>query len=156
METRKIEVPNDILISEIKRAIEQGKTATFRVKGYSMRPFLDNNRDIVKIEHITPEAISVSDVVLAEIEPKQYVLHRVISRTDNQLTLKGDGNVKGVEHCLDTQVIGIATAFYRKGRKIPDLVTGRKWKLYSSVWLALTPMRRILLGIYRRLILKNP
>ena len=107
METRKIEVPNDILISEIKRAIEQGKTATFRVKGYSMRPFLDNNRDIVKIEHITPEAISVRDVVLAEIEPKQYVLHRVISRTDNQLTLKGDGNVKGVEHCIDTQVIGL-------------------------------------------------
>lgn len=156
METRKIEVPNDILISEIKHAIEQGKSATFRVKGYSMRPFLDNNRDIVKIEQVTPEAISVRDVVLAEIEPKRYVLHRVIGRTDNQLTLKGDGNVRGVEHCLDTQVVGIVTAFYRKGRKTPDLVTGCKWKIYSSVWLALTPMRRILLGVYRRLILKNP
>lgn len=156
METRKLEVPNDILISEIKRTLNQGKTATFRVKGFSMRPFLDNNRDIVKIKCVAPEAISVRDVVLAEIEPKVYVLHRVISRTDNQLTLKGDGNIKGVEHCLDTQVVGIVTAFYRKGRKKPDLVTNRKWKLYSSVWLALTPFRRILLGVYRRLILHNP
>lgn len=114
METRKIQVPNDVLIAEIKRMLDKGHSATFRVKGYSMRPFLENERDIVKIEQTPAESIKENDVVLAEIATKKYVLHRVIDRTDNQLTLRGDGNIQGIEHCLDTDVVGIATAFYRK------------------------------------------
>ena len=109
---RVIEVPNEILVAEIKRSLTEGHTATFRVKGQSMRPFLENLRDVVKIERIVPELVRVNDVVLAEIAPKTYVLHRVISRVDNALTLKGD--------------------------------------VYTNVWLFLTPLRRILLAIYRR------
>lgn len=145
-----IVVPNEILVAEIKRTLSEGHTATFRVKGQSMRPFLENLRDVVKIERVMPELVRVNDVVLAEIAPKTYVLHRVISRVDNQLTLKGDGNVVGVEHCCDKDVIGIATAFYRKGKTSPDLVTSLKWRVYTRVWLSLTPLRRILLAIYRR------
>lgn len=151
METRKIQVPNEILIAEIKRMLDKGHSATFRVKGYSMRPFLENERDLVKIEQTPAESIKENDVVLAKISTKKYVLHRVIDRTDNQLTLRGDGNIRGVEHCLDTDVVGIATAFFRKGRHEPDTINGLKWKLYSNIWLLLTPFRRILLGIYRRL-----
>ena len=96
METRKIQVPNDVLIAEIKRMLYMGHSATFRVKGYSMRPFLENERDIVKIEQTPAESIKENDVVLAEIATKKYVLHRVIDRTDNQLTLRGDGNIHGI------------------------------------------------------------
>lgn len=96
METRKIQVPNDVLIAEIKRMLDKGHSATFRVKGYSMRPFLENERDIVKIEQTPAESIKENDVVLAEIATKKYVLHRVIDRTDNQLTLRGDGNIQGI------------------------------------------------------------
>lgn len=145
-----IVVPNEILVAEIKRTLSEGHTATFRVKGQSMRPFLENLRDVVKIERVMPELVRVNDVVLAEIAPKTYVLHRVISRVDNQLTLKGDGNVVGVEHCCDKDVIGIATAFYRKGKTSPDLVTSLKWRVSTRVWLSFTPLRRILLAIYRR------
>ena len=88
METRKIQVPNDVLIAEIKRMLDKGHSATFRVKGYSMRPFLENERDIVKIEQTPAESIKENDVVLAEIATKKYVLHRVIDRTDNQLDRK--------------------------------------------------------------------
>lgn len=151
METRKIEVPNDVLIAEIERMLKDGHSATFRVKGWSMRPFLENERDLVKVEAVVPETIKVKDVVLAKVSSQQYVLHRVIDRTDNQLTLRGDGNVRGVEHCADTDVVGIVTAFYRKGRTVPDLVSSMKWRCFSAVWLALTPLRRILLGVLRRI-----
>lgn len=151
MLTRKIQVPNEVLVSEIKKALAEGHSVTFRVKGYSMRPFLENERDLVRIEAMTASLIREGDVVLAEIAPQKYVLHRVIDRTDNQLTLQGDGNICGVEHCLDTDVVGIATQFFRKGRRWYDSVTGIKWRIYSWVWLRLTPWRRILLGIYRRL-----
>ena len=98
MEKRILQVPNHILITEIKRSIDNGQSATFRVKGFSMRPFLENERDVVKVEQIDPQLIKKGDVVLAEIQPQTYVLHRVADRTDNQLTLRGDGNAYGVEH----------------------------------------------------------
>ena len=150
MQERVIEVPNHLLIDEIKKAIREGHTATLRVKGFSMRLFLESQRDIVKLAPIRPEAVKVRDVVLAEIAKDKYVLHRVIRRDGRQLTLMGDGNIRGTEQCLDSHVVGVATEFYRKGRTKPDREDSLKWRLYSSAWLALKPLRRIILGIYRR------
>lgn len=151
MKTHNLQVPNRVLIGAVKQMLQEGHTATFRVKGVSMRLFLENERDLVKLEPVQPEAVGVGDVVLAEVEPETYVLHRVIRRQGEQLTLMGDGNLVGTETCRATDVVGIATAFYRKGRQKPDLVTGRKWRLYSYLWLRLKPFRRVILGIYRRL-----
>lgn len=149
--TRELLVPNDILIAEVKQALAQGHSATIRVKGVSMRPFLEDGRDIVKIARVQPKEVKANDVALAEIAPAHYVLHRVISREGKKLTLMGDGNIRGTESCNDTDVVGIVTAFYRKGRKRPDSATGLKWRAYSSIWMAIKPMRRIVLGVYRRL-----
>ncbi|MBR4296957.1 MAG: S24/S26 family peptidase [Bacteroidaceae bacterium] len=146
-----IEISNEILIPKVKEVIDRGATATLRVKGYSMRIYLDNGRDLVTLKAPQREALRPGDVVLAEYIPEHYVLHRIIKRTGNQLTLMGDGNVKGTESCTTDDVIGIVTHFYRKGRKTPESVEGWKWKTYSRIWLALTPIRRYILAIYRRL-----
>ena len=146
-----IEIPNDILISKVKEVIDRGATATLRVKGHSMRLFLSNGRDLVKLVAPQRENLKVGDVVLAEYRPKVYVLHRIIKRTGNQLTLMGDGNVGQVETCTINDVIGIVTHFYRKGRTKPDAVDGWKWKTYSRIWLLLKPFRRYILAIHRRL-----
>lgn len=142
-------IPNDILIPEIKRKIDEGKNVTFSVKGYSMRLFLENNRDKVILSPIK-ETLKVGDVVLAEVSTKFYVLHRIIRIQGEKITLMGDGNIIGTEECKTKDVIGIVTGFYRKGRNHPDLVTGKKWRIYSKIWLTLKPFRRIILGIYRR------
>lgn len=148
---RSKEVPNKILLAEVKNAIRAGQTVTLTVKGYSMRLFLENKRDKVKLESIAPEDVKVNDVVLAEIKPDVYVLHRVIKRDGHNLTLMGDGNIVGTETCQDLNVVGIATEFYRKGRQTPDSIKDRKWRIYSYIWLKLKPFRRIILGVYRRL-----
>ena len=56
MYTRVLEVPNHLLIAEVRRALQQGHTATLRVKGYSMRLFLESNRDKVLLAPVAPEA----------------------------------------------------------------------------------------------------
>lgn len=149
-EGKTIEIPNSILIEEVRHVVAQGKTALFRVKGNSMRIFLESGRDKVLIAPIKPQEIKLHDVVLAETAPQKYVLHRVIRTDANLLTLMGDGNIKGTEHCRRDQVIGKAVAFYRKGNKQPDRVDSTKWRIYSIIWLSLLPVRRIILGIYRR------
>ena len=148
---RTIEIPNEILIPKVKEVIERGATATLRVKGHSMRIFLSNGRDLVTLVAPERENLRVGDVVLAEIQPKVYVLHRIVQRTQDQLTLMGDGNVGTTEACTINDVIGIVTLFYRKGRTKPDSVNGWKWKTYSRIWLTLTPFRRYILAIHRRL-----
>lgn len=144
-------IPNDVLIPQIKRMIDEGKSVTFLVKGYSMRLFLENNRDKVILAPCEKNKVKPGDVILAEVEKDVYVLHRIIRRTDNSLILKGDGNIRGTESCRTSDIVGIAVGFYRKGRNRPDLVTGWKWKTYSFIWLSLSPVRRYILAIYRRI-----
>jgi hypothetical protein len=68
----------------------------------------------------------------------------------DDVTLIGDGNLR-TEACKTNDIRAAVVGFYRKGRKTPDLVSSRKWKTYSFVWMRLRPVRRYLLAFYRRI-----
>ncbi|MBR1733666.1 MAG: S24/S26 family peptidase [Alloprevotella sp.] len=147
--------PNHIIIPEIKKLIDEGHTVTLRVRGVSMRPFLDDGRDCVLLAPCEDKAnLHRGDIVLAEVFPKQYVLHRIERIEGDRLTLRGDGNLIGREGCRTTDVIAIVTAFYRKGRKKADLTDGWKWRIYSALWPDSFLARRILLACYRHIVLR--
>lgn len=149
--TRKMRMANSILIPEIIRMIEEGHSVTLPLRGYSMRPFLEDGRD--KALLAKPEnQLKEGDVVLAEVAPLHFVLHRIIRISGEDIVLRGDGNIAD-EHCQSENIKAIATAFYRKGRPAADSVDGRKWRIYSWWWMRLYPVRRYLLFIYRRFIL---
>lgn len=147
-------LPNHIFVGEIKRALDEGHTATFRVKGYSMRPYLEHLRDKVVLAPARPDALKPGDVILAEVSERVYVLHRLVRREGDCLTLKGDGNAIGTEHCRVQNVVGIATGFLRKGREEVEPLTTLKWRVYSYLWMHLDPVRRYLLALHRRVWLK--
>lgn len=149
-----LEVSNAVFIPQVHRLLQEGHTARFRVRGWSMRIFVEHERDEVLLAPCKAHQLKMGDVVLAEVAPQQYVLHRIINIQANHFTLQGDGNVGIVEYCKHTDVLGVAVGFYRKGRTEPDLCSGLKWRVYSSVWLSLTPIRRYLLAAYRRLWLR--
>lgn len=145
---REIQLPNAILIPEIVKLMEEGHTVTLHLKGFSMRPFLEDNRDKALLKKATDP--QVGDPVLAEVGDKHYVLHRIIQIEGNHVTLRGDGNI-GVETCRLQDVKGAVIGFYRKGRKTLDRTDGKKWKIYSWLWTRLFPVRRYLLAVYRRI-----
>ncbi|MBM6992749.1 MAG: S24/S26 family peptidase [Prevotella sp.] len=147
-EPKEIQFPNALLIPEIVKFMDEGHTVTLRLKGFSMRPFLENNRDKALMKKATHP--QVGDPVLAEISDRHYVLHRIIKIEGNQVTLRGDGNI-ATEQCRLQDVKGEIIGFYRKNREKLDRTDGRKWKIYSWVWTQLFPIRRYLLGAYRRL-----
>lgn len=137
---------NAIIIPEIIRLMNEGHTVTMRLRGYSMRPFLEDGRDKALLKK--SGTIAVGDVVLAEIAPKRYVLHRIKSIEGDKITLLGDGNLS-TESCRRGDIHGTAVCFYRKGSDRADYTSGAKWKAYSYVWPRLLPIRRYLLFIYR-------
>lgn len=143
---------NEVFIPEIVKMLEEGHTVTLRLRGYSMRPFLEDNRDKALLALATDP--KVGDAVLAEVAPRRYVLHRIIGIVGQHVTLRGDGNTFE-EHCQLSDVKGTVVGFYRKGRTKIDLTTGRKWKAYSYLWTRLYPIRRYLLFIHRHLFIKK-
>ena len=148
---QEIQFANAILLPEIVKMLNEGHTVTLRLKGFSMRPFLEDGRD--KALLTKPTNPKVGDPVLAEIAPKHFVLHRIIEINGDDVTLRGDGNL-GTENCKLKDVQGAVIGFYRKGRKTMDRTDGWKWKTYSWVWMRLRPIRRYLLAFHRRIWLK--
>ena len=142
-----VELPNDLFLKGIGELLQEGHTATLRVRGNSMRPFLEDRRDSIVLTSVTH--IEVGDAVLAEIAPGKYVFHRIIAIDGNNVTLMGDGNVRGTEHCTKADVKANALAVVRKGKEYST--DGKRWMRYSKAWMRLTPVRRWLLAIHRRL-----
>ena len=148
---REVQFANAVIIPEIIKLIEEGHTVTLRLKGYSMRPFLEDSRD--KALLTKPNNPKVGDPVLAEIAPLHFVLHRIISIDRQDVVLRGDGNLAN-ETCKLSDIKGAVIGFYRKGRDKLDRTDGWKWKTYSWIWTHLYPIRRYLLAFYRRIWLK--
>lgn len=150
-EVKEIKFSNAELLPEVIRLMDEGHTVTINLRGFSMRPFLENDRD--KALLTKAKEIHKGDVVLAETAPKHYVLHRIINIDGDHITLRGDGNLLE-EHCRREDVKGFAIGFYRKGRKSIDKTNSFKWLLYSRLWTSLYPIRRYLLAAYRHIWLR--
>lgn len=136
MENRTL--PNEVLLGEISSLLAEGREVSFTPKGTSMLPFIRGGRDSVTLKKLAE--VKVGDIVLVRLPDSRYVLHRVWSMDGDRVELMGDGNLAGTEHCRLADVMG--TAVLINSHK-PS--TGRIWR-----WLK--PVRRYLLGIYRRII----
>ena len=55
--------------------VNEGHKVTILARGNSMRPFIESDRDEVVLTRATQ--YNVGDIVLAEIQPGHYVLHRI-------------------------------------------------------------------------------
>lgn len=149
IEVKEKQFSNADFLPEVVKLINEGHSVTLLLRGYSMRPFLENNRD--KAILVKAKQLRKGMPVLAEISKGHFVLHRIVAIKANQVVLRGDGNI-GTEYCKSSDVKAEAIGFYRKGNKIPDSVDGFKWQIYSFFWTSVLPLkiRRYILAIFRR------
>ncbi|MBQ7518155.1 MAG: S24/S26 family peptidase, partial [Bacteroidales bacterium] len=91
-------LPNALMLGEVKRLVRQGFHVTIRTKGNSMLPFIRGEIDSVELS--LPEVpYAKGDIVLAEVEPDHYILHRIWEMRGEKVILMGDGNCRGKEKC---------------------------------------------------------
>lgn len=145
--TASVELPNDKFLKEVRTLIAAGHDVTLRVRGVSMRPFLEDRRDQIVLTQ--PGVVKVGDAVLAEIAPGKYVYHRIVSIEGDKVTLRGDGNVYGTEQCRLEDVAAATKELIRKGRSYS--AQGKAWRYYSALWPSWPFARRVLLKLYRML-----
>ena len=123
--------------------------------GVSMLPMLKNRRDSIIVLPKT-ERLKPLDVALYR-RGKDYVLHRVLSVTEEGYIIRGD-NCYADEIVPEEAVIGVLSEFYRKDKHI--LCTDEKYLRYAKRRIKNYPIRRVLmrfrwtLGSIRRRVLK--
>ena len=137
-----------LMMTEISRLISEGKTVTITAKGYSMNPFIVHLKDQITIGPWKDEQIKEGAVVLAKDTRGAYLIHRIIKRDGDRLTLMGDGNIGLTETARTSEVIGLMQSVTKKGRTYS--VQSLRWRLYSWFWKMLTPVRRYPLALWRR------
>lgn len=135
-------IPNDILLGEVAALLREGREAVITPTGNSMLPFIRGGTDRVVLRRT--DDVAVGDIILVHAGDR-YILHRVIAREGDALTLMGDGNLRGTERCAVTDVVGTVTEIIRPSGSSRAPGKGRLWR-------ALKPVRRYLLAIYKRLI----
>lgn len=133
-------IANTILVPKIAQFVREGKMVTFTPGGVSMRPFIEGGQDSVLL--VQPSHLRVGDVVLAQVDNDHYVLHRLIMIDGDAITLMGDGNLRGEEHCSRNDVLAKVQAIYSPHGRRKPLTRGRIWH-----WLL--PIRKYLLKVYR-------
>ena len=138
-----MQLPNEIFIPEIARLIVEGRQVRFTPTGVSMRPFIEGGRDSVTL--VRPDHLRVGDIILAQIAPEQYVLHRIYAMQGNQVILMGDGNIRGQEHCSASAVIAKVSAIHT-----PD--GHNKPVTRAILWRHMLRSRRLWLKIYRHIL----
>ena len=141
--TEKRVIPNEILLGEVTSLLAEDQEVVLLTQGGSMMPFLRSERDSVALRKL--DKVEVGDIVLAHLGGGRYVLHRIIAIDGDNVTLMGDGNIKGTESCLKSDISGTVVRILKASGK--EYVPGKgRW------WRALKPFRRYILGVYRRII----
>ena len=128
------------LIGEI---VDNGGKVRFTVTGNSMFPHFVSRRDTVLAEKALD--IKKHDIVLHRRSSGEYILHRVVSVRGDMLDIAGDNEIVIEKGVCKSQVIAKVCEFTRKGKTTS--VNSFPYKLYSALWVAVLPIRYVILNI---------
>lgn len=136
---------NRQFFTEITRMLAEGETVTIKAKGNSMFPFITGGRDSVVLR--SDGNVGTGDIVLAKVEGKGHVVHRVYRVDGDRFVLMGDGNLHERECCDREDVKGKVVMILRGGKAVGCSSPSMKAK--SALWRRLLPVRRYLLFVCR-------
>lgn len=112
---------------------------TYRIKGVSMEPMLQQGRDLFTVKKKGAERCKKYDVVLYRRPPNEYVLHRIIQVCPDSYVILGDNCIAKEYNIHDEDILGVMTSFLRKGHSIQ--AADWRYRIYCHVWVFLYPVR---------------
>lgn len=163
-----VAMPLEELFPTMQACLEQGQEVVLTITGNSMSPFLRHQRDQVVLVSCDPEGLQPGQVPLYRRDNGQFVLHRIVRRDDGQAcyeygckkplpstgselryTMMGDAQSYIERDIRPDQIIAVATAFIRKGKRWE--CAGKKYRRNRLRWQRLRPWRKKIIWWDRRL-----
>ena len=143
-----VNVDTNEYISNIKQLVDDGHDVVITVVGYSMTPFLRNQRDRVLLKKPS-WSLNVGDIVFYQRKTGQYVLHRIYKNNPDGYYMMGD-HLYDLEGPIESNAIfAVVTEIERNGRWISAETFS--WKTASSLWRMLHPVRKLAYSVRRTL-----
>lgn len=139
------QIPNDLFFNWVEDEIAEGHSVRFRLKGVSMYPFIRGDKDEIILFPCSSKELNPMDVVLFKYKGR-HLLHRIIRREGNLLTIQGDGSYVTKEVCMVDDVIGKVQTIIRPSGKVIS-VESWKWKLLSYIWIRMGILKNPILRI---------
>ena len=133
----------------MQEVLGNGGSFSLTITGTSMYPFILGGRDQVTLSPV-PDRLKKKDLPLYRRRDGSFVLHRIVKvEKDGSYTCCGDHHwdlEKGLQH---DQMIALATAYVRKGKKL----TNRNlwYRMYRTLWIWMLPLRPYFFGLLRRI-----
>jgi len=116
-----------------------------------MKPLLKQGRDLVTVRPVT-RPLKKYDVPLyrSKRDGRQvYVLHRIVKVLPNGYVIRGDNTYFDERGVTDADIVGVMTAFKRKGKDVS--VESRAYKAYVRIWCFVYPLRKLVRPVYSKL-----
>jgi hypothetical protein len=142
-------LPNDVYIESVKTEIEKGKQVRVKTKGYSMIPFISGDHGEILLKKTDEHSFRKGAILLVQLSAKRFVVHRLYKISGDLLVLKGDGNIHLTEQCTRDQVLAEVIGVVENGRIIRE--GSFRWNLYAYLWPSSPLLRRIYLGLYKKI-----
>ena len=156
-------IDNNEYFALVLEEMQKGNKVVFTAKGHSMTPFLRHERDSVELVMPTDSNVKEHSIVLFTFHGR-YIMHRILKidymthgavNKKDVLTIQGDGNICGQETVTRDAVIGVVAKLLRKRRNGSYHAidcNGSFFRIATAIWLFLTPVRRYILAIRRRIL----
>ena len=119
------------MIPTLKQKLEDGGEVTFTVTGNSMLPLLRHKRDTVTLT-AAKAPLKKYDIPFYCRADGKYILHRIIKVKDGEYIARGDNCTFIETGITDKDIIGVVTAFTRKGKQ--KSVKSLGYRMYSCLW----------------------
>lgn len=148
MQTKQVHLAD--LYEVMTEKLNAGGTVNFNPRGTSMLPMLHNDGDRVEIKKAT-EPLKKYDLPLYRRTDGAFVLHRVVRKpsTDGTYTMCGDNQWQLENGITHSQIVGVVTAFYRRGKRY--VADNAIYRLYCRIWVGIMPLRHLVIGGKNRL-----
>lgn len=145
-------VNNKAFFIQIREQIAQGRKVTIRAKGWSMLPFIWDDRDTLTLAQLREDSYKVGRIVFAQLGTGRYIVHRIDRIEGSRFVLRGDGNPYQEEYVHRDKILAELVSIGRKGRTLSP--SSLAWKLQASLWPRHGFLRRLILFFYRRLVVR--
>lgn len=138
-------VDTDAYVSMLRDLVNEGKECRLLISGSSMAPFLVHERDSILFSKPDRE-LRRGDMVFYQRDNGQFVMHRILHVKTEGLYIIGDAQTEVEGPVRPEQVFALVTKVNRKGKWIGP--GNFWWWFFSTVWLRLFPIRRLILKLY--------
>lgn len=140
-------ISNDLYFAEVQRMLDEGKEVRIRIKGGSMRPFIQDGDSVLLLAY-SGGALLPGSNLLAKHQGK-YVFHRYVGKKNGQIILAGDGNLVLKEYIDPTDIIAVASVHYPQ-QSAEEINLNYRWaRLRGLAWYRIRLLRRIVAKLKR-------